>query len=1098
MNPNEEEMYMKKKLVCQMLALSMTAVMAVPQAGMPVFAASATNTQQAQLKEKTAKVGTEITQLKGNISWMTKKLESITLPELQKYTPYNDAITSVSVNGVDYVADWNEEDQTLVYAPGYSGMTIYSGAFKEGENTIVIKASGYLDKTIKFTKTEDECTFVSQSDGDGSQEPEVLDKTALTAKLEEAKALTKGDKSDEEWDNLQSAITAAERTLNVATTQASLDTALADLTEAMEKFTTGVTAPTVTAVAYDGSKLTIEEINHYSDDANWKAYGLSISGVTVNGTAYKEYTNEEDPESIYSLSALHGLTIGSGKFAEGSNTIVIKAKGYKDKTVVFTKSGNTCVLVSQADGDSEPVTPPQPTIKDPTEDGVYTLTFKTTKTDSEGDSKLGSFFAAKAKLQVKDGKMTLTMLNTGSARMMLDFTIGKDGTYPTAEKKGYGEADAQGSYTAYEYSMEISDLSEVHSAAALVTMMGGSEADKGNYDKYMKANISFASLAKGWKGYTDEVSGERKLINKLIEQGYDLNDDGEISADELAAISESVDLSNCGLTDVSLLKGLTDKVTSLDLSENQITSLPDGFLDNMTGLTSFHADSNYLEELPANFFKNNKNLEWVSIRANKLSKINTGDFAGLSALKYLELDNNWIKTIAEGAFTGDTALDQFSFSGNLLETLPADMFKDAGKSLTFLNLSRNLFETLPSCINDAAKLKKLIAYNNVLTSIADVDFSKMTELTEVNFMKNYIAEIKDGTFAKNSHLLSVDLHDNQLTNLSGSVFADTFENSRGDGKLQKLDITLNNIRVVDPALMKKCDTSINKFYPQKTALSLTLKKDSDTQISWSQDLSMLDLVFWFDQTVSDEQRELETPEDYRAMLEQNGWKGKTITEILLAKNDSYDWDVITEVQKKNADGSWTTVSDNTVTREAEALTGSFKVTDKGVYRIMKMVNTTLNGSKQYRFTAYSNVIDLSANSGNNNNNNGNNNNSNNNNSNTNNGANGNQNVTPNPGTQTVSKPVKVTKLTVAFKKKKATLTWKKNSKATGYEIYRATKKNGKYKKIKTIKKASVVKFTDSKVKKGKTYYYKVRAYKTVKGNKATGKFSAVRKVKIKK
>ena len=84
---------------------------------------------------------------------------------------------------------------------------------------------------------------------------------------------------------------------------------------------------------------------------------------------------------------------------------MIKAKGYKDKTVVFAKSGDTCVLISQTDGDSEPVTPPQPTIKDPTEDGVYTLTFKTTKTDSEGDSMLGSFFAAKAKLQVKDGKI---------------------------------------------------------------------------------------------------------------------------------------------------------------------------------------------------------------------------------------------------------------------------------------------------------------------------------------------------------------------------------------------------------------------------------------------------------------------------------------------------------------------------------------------------------------------------------------------------------------------------------------------------------------------------------------------------------------------
>ena len=110
------------------------------------------------------------------------------------------------------------------------------------------------------------------------------------------------------------------------------------------------------------------------------------------------------------------------------------------------------------------------------------------------------------------------------------------------------------------------------------------------------------------------------------------------------------------------------------------------------------------------------------------------------------------------------------------------------------------------------------------------------------------------------------------------------------------------------------------------------------------------------------------------------------------------------------------------------------------------------------------------------------------------GINGNQ----NPGTQTIVRPAKVTKLTVSSKKKKAFLKWKKNSKATGYEIYRATKKNGKYKKIRTIKKASAATFTDSKVKKGKTYYYKVRAYKTVKGNKANGKFSAVRKVKIKK
>ena len=36
------------------------------------------------------------------------------------------------------------------------------------------------------------------------------------------------------------------------------------------------------------------------------------------------------------------------------------------------------------------------------------------------------------------------------------------------------------------------------------------------------------------------------------------------------------------------------------------------------------------------------------------------------------------------------------------------------------------------------------------------------------------------------------------------------------------------------------------------------------------------------------------------------------------------------------------------------------------------------------------------------------------------------------------------------------------------------------------------------LKKGKTYYYKIKAYKKVNGKKALGQFSAVKSVKIKK
>ncbi len=58
-----------------------------------------------------------------------------------------------------------------------------------------------------------------------------------------------------------------------------------------------------------------------------------------------------------------------------------------------------------------------------------------------------------------------------------------------------------------------------------------------------------------------------------------------------------------------------------------------------------------------------------------------------------------------------------------------------------------------------------------------------------------------------------------------------------------------------------------------------------------------------------------------------------------------------------------------------------------------------------------------------------------------------------------------------------TLKWKKVSGADGYTIYRATSKNGKYKKIKTIAKASTVTYKNSKLSFRKTYYYKIKAYK---------------------
>ena len=81
--------------------------------------------------------------------------------------------------------------------------------------------------------------------------------------------------------------------------------------------------------------------------------------------------------------------------------------------------------------------------------------------------------------------------------------------------------------------------------------------------------------------------------------------------------------------------------------------------------------------------------------------------------------------------------------------------------------------------------------------------------------------------------------------------------------------------------------------------------------------------------------------------------------------------------------------------------------------------------------------------------------------------------------------------------KKATIKWEKISGASGYEVYRATSKSGKYSKIKTITKNSTVSYVNSSLTKNKTYYYKVRAYRTVNGKKIYSSYSVAKSVRVK-
>ncbi len=116
-----------------------------------------------------------------------------------------------------------------------------------------------------------------------------------------------------------------------------------------------------------------------------------------------------------------------------------------------------------------------------------------------------------------------------------------------------------------------------------------------------------------------------------------------------------------------------------------------------------------------------------------------------------------------------------------------------------------------------------------------------------------------------------------------------------------------------------------------------------------------------------------------------------------------------------------------------------------------------------------------------------------------------------PGSEKYNKATK--KITIKVSPKKPTLssvktpktkqvavTWKKDTRATGYEVQISTKSNfksGNKSKVITSNKNNTITYTFTKLKKGTTYYGHVRAYKTIDGKKVYGAWSAMKKVKCK-
>ncbi len=104
--------------------------------------------------------------------------------------------------------------------------------------------------------------------------------------------------------------------------------------------------------------------------------------------------------------------------------------------------------------------------------------------------------------------------------------------------------------------------------------------------------------------------------------------------------------------------------------------------------------------------------------------------------------------------------------------------------------------------------------------------------------------------------------------------------------------------------------------------------------------------------------------------------------------------------------------------------------------------------------------------------------------------------------ESVSKTFKINPKAVALSKltagkRQLTVTWKKGKNITGYQVQYSLKKSFSAAKTVTIKKAATVKTVLKNLTTGKTYYVRIRAYKTVNGKKYFSAWSKAKSAKVK-
>ncbi|XP_077283031.1 fish-lips [Arctopsyche grandis] len=235
-----------------------------------------------------------------------------------------------------------------------------------------------------------------------------------------------------------------------------------------------------------------------------------------------------------------------------------------------------------------------------------------------------------------------------------------------------------------------------------------------------------------------------------------------------------INLTRNNIHSVQLTLAFYTKLTTLDISHNNINTLGNRNFDSNFDLVFLNASNNSILSIEKNAFIGLKSLIILDLDNNRISNVHPLAFKDLHQLQEMRLSNNRLVSFEVELFKPLVNLKTLTLDNNQLLEIPTDNLVFT-VNMEYLTLSGNIIQTVrESSASNLRRLKRLELADNIISEVHHSGLDGLISLQYLNMDRNNLTVIPTAALSKLSNLTHLSLSENFFESIPPVSFQSLF------------------------------------------------------------------------------------------------------------------------------------------------------------------------------------------------------------------------------------------------------------------------------------------------------------------------------------